>query len=362
MKTLAALVLCLSLAVPAAAAGNVAAGPTVAAAPAPAQPACADPPGDVLQPLMAAHGLAGASLRLSTRGGPARHWHAGAYDDATRVPIASASKWLAALTFARLVERGELRWDSRVGQYFPEAPPATHAITLEQLLSHTSGLAADPAPCLSRRGGQLQDCALAILGAGPEAPPGTVFAYGGNGMQVAGAMAERATGQDWDALFRRELVEPLGLAGTDWRALARRPGYVRNPNPRIAGGARSTLADYGRVVDMVLAGGRHDGRPFLSPETLEFMARDRTAGLRIGKRPDVAAGMGYGIGQWIEARDAGGAATRVSSPGAFGFTPWVDHAAGAAGVLMVRGRGRAMRPAIGRLQQACTARAASPPG
>ena len=34
-----------------------------------------------------------------------------------------------------------------------------------------------------------------------------MFAYGGNGMQVAGAMAERATGKDWDALFQREPSE-----------------------------------------------------------------------------------------------------------------------------------------------------------
>lgn len=345
MKTLAALALSLLLATPAA-----------------ARAACADPVRDALQPLVAAHGLDGASLRLSTAGGPVQRWHAGSYDDTTRVPIASASKWLAALTLARVVEAGALRWDSRVGEHFPDAPAATHAITLEQLLSHTSGLAAGPAPCLSGRGGDLQACAREILAEGVDAPPGTVFAYGGNGMQVAGAMAERATGLGWDALFQREMVRPLGLTGTDWRAMARRAGYVRNPNPRIAGGARSTLADYGKVVDMVLADGRHAGRPFLSPRTIEFMARDRTVGLRIEKRPDTAKGMGYGLGQWVEARDARGRPTRTSSPGAFGFTPWVDEAAGVAGVLLVRGRGRAMRPAISRLQQACTAMAARTSG
>lgn len=345
MKTLATFALCLLLATPAA-----------------ARAACAEPVRDALQPLVAAHGLDGASLRLSTPDGPPQRWHAGAYGDDTRLPIASASKWLTALTLARVVESGALRWDSRVGEHFPDAPAATHAITLEQLLSHTSGLAAGPAPCLSGRGGTLQDCARAILAEGLEAAPGTVFAYGGNGMQVAGAMAERATGKDWDALFQREMVRPLGLTGTDWRALARRPGYVRNLNPRVAGGARSTLADYGKVVDMVLADGRHGGRRFLSPETIAFMARDRSAGLRIDKRPDTADGMGYGLGQWVEARDAQGRTTRTSSPGAFGFTPWVDESAGVAGVLAVRGRGRAMRPMIERLQRECTAMAARPPG
>lgn len=303
--------------------------------------------------LVASHALPGASLRLATATGEVHHRHVGAYDDTTRVPIASASKWLSALTLARLVEAGHLRWDSTVGDYFPEAPAAVRGITVDQLFSHTSGIATEEAACLSARGVTLQQCALEILATPLAWAPGSVFAYGGNSMQVAGALAERATGRSWDLLFQAEMVAPLGLTGTDWTAAAVRDGYVANANPRIAGGARSSLADYSRVVDMVLAGGDVNGEAFLSPQTLAEMARDRTLGLPIADSPESRTDQGYGLGQWVEARDVHGATTRVSSPGAFGFTPWVDWRQGSSGVLLVRGNGSQTRNDINVLQQAC---------
>lgn len=296
-----------------------------------------------LQALVDDYGLDGASLRLARNGVVVHTRHLGDYGPDTRVAIASASKWLSALTLARLVEAGTLRWDSRVGEFFPEAPIAVRGITLTQLFSHTSGIDNDDHACLSSRQVTLQDCAGQILATPLAWTPGTAFAYGGNSMQVAGAMAEIASGRSWDALFLTEMVQPLGLIATDWTAAATAPGYVPNPNPRIGGGARSTLADYGRVVDMLLAGGLHQGQSFLSAQTLAVMAIDRTVGLVIASTPVPEYGYGYGFGQWVEAKDARGAAFRVSSPGAFGFTPWVDWRSGNNGVVLVFGSGSAMR-------------------
>jgi CubicO group peptidase (beta-lactamase class C family) len=303
--------------------------------------------------LVAGHGLDGASVRLA-RNGEVRHLdYVGAHGPDTRVAIASASKWLSALTLARLVEAGTLRWDSRVGEYFPDAPAATRDISLVQLFSHTSGIGIDDAACLSSRQASLQSCARQILDLPLQWTPGTTFAYGGNSMQVAGAMAEIASGRSWDALFIAEMVIPLGLDATDWTAAALAPGYVPNPNPRIGGGARSTLDDYGRVVDMLLAGGLHEGSSFLQPQTLATMAVDRTVGLAIAASPVADYGYGYGFGQWVEARDAGGATYRVSSPGAFGFTPWVDWRSGSNGVVLVSGNGSAMRDDLTALEMSC---------
>ncbi len=321
--------------------------------------------------LVAGYGLDGASVRLA-RGGQLLHLdHVGSYGPQTRLAIASASKWLSALTLARLVEAGVLRWDSRVGDYFPDAPAATRDITLTQLFSHTSGIPIDDAGCLSDRRTTLQACARQILGLPLQWTPGTTFAYGGNSMQVAGAMAEIASGRSWDALFLREMVEPLGLSATDWTAGAAATGYVPNPNPRIGGGARSTLDDYGRVLDMLLAGGLHEGTSFLQPQTLATMALDRTVGLVIAASPVTEYGFGYGFGQWVEARDASGATYRVSSPGAFGFTPWVDWRSGSNGVILVSGNGSAMRDDLTALENLCLRqldfvrriqRPATPPG
>ncbi|HEX4854259.1 serine hydrolase domain-containing protein [Arenimonas sp.] len=304
-----------------------------------------------VQALVDDYALDGASLRLAREGQVLMQENFGGYRGDERVGIASASKWLSALVLGRLVERGVLAWDSRVGTYFPDAPAATRAITLAQLFSHTSGISVDDAACLSSRLLTLQQCATQILAMPLAYAPGTGFAYGGNSMQVAGAIAERATRESWDSLFIAEVVEPLGLAATDWTAGSALPGYVPNANPRIGGGARSTLEDYGRVVDMVLAGGRHGATPYLRDVTLAAMALDRAAGLPVYATPDGAVGYGYGIGQWVEAKDARGNTLRVSSPGAFGFTPWVDWRNGSNGVLLVRGNGAAMRDDLTAIEQ-----------
>lgn len=276
----------------------------------------------------------GASLRVNKQGIVVYRQAFGSYTLDTRIRIASATKWLSALVIARLVERGVLRWDSTVGQYFPTAPAATHAMTLEQLFSHTSGLPADEDSCLSNPFFTLATCAERILTRPLIGTPGTVFGYGGNSMQVAGRMAELASGRSWDDLFIDEVVTPLGLQATDFTAGSSEPGYVRNRNARIGGGARSTLDDYGRVVDMVLARGRVGDVQYLLPATLDEMARDRTAGTGDVSRPPTSTGQGYGIGQWLQPIGAGLPPVQ-SSPGAFGFTPYVDRANGIAGVFLV---------------------------
>jgi CubicO group peptidase (beta-lactamase class C family) len=305
------------------------------------------------QRLVAKYALPGASLRLARGHGVVHRQTYGGYTGNERLGIASASKWLSALTLARLVERGDLRWDSTVGEFFPDAPAAMRPITLVQLFSHTSGMGVDDAPCLSDRFKTLQACAREILAVPLVVAPGKVFAYGGNSMQVAGAMAEIATGQAWDDLFIVQMVQPLGITATDWTAGATRDGYVRNANPRIAGGARSTLDDYGRVLDMLLAGGLYEGQSFLRADTLATMALDRTEGLVIAYTPVPDYDFGYGIGQWVEAKDAFGATYRVSSPGAFGFTPWVDWQNGSSGVLLVSGNGGLMREDLTALEALC---------
>ena len=294
-----------------------------------------------MQTFVQTYSLDGASLRVNKAGNVVYRRAFGSYTLGTRVRIASASKWLSALTLARIVEKGQLRWSDTVGQYFPDVEPAKRGITLEQLFSHTSGLPGGDDTCMSNPLYTLATCANRILQQSTMiGEPGKVFSYGGNSMQVAGRMAELATGKAWDDLFIDEMMTPLGLVATDFATSSTAPGYVRTDNPRIAGGVRSTLEDYGRVVDMVLAEGCLDlridrtclsGRRFLTAATITYMARDRTVGTVDISRPPTSTGYGYGLGQWIDPSSA----LIVSSPGAFGFTPWVDRTSGVAGVLLV---------------------------
>src|SRR3954447_12850823 len=64
-----------------------------------------------------------------------------------RFHIGSDTKAMTALIAAMLVEGGKIRWTSTVGEVFPELAatmdPAVRGVTLEQLLSHTSGIPSD---------------------------------------------------------------------------------------------------------------------------------------------------------------------------------------------------------------------------
>lgn len=300
-----------------------------------------------MQRFVQVHQLAGASLRVGKAGNAVHRRAYGAYSFDTRIRIASASKWLSALAIARLVEKGQMHWTDTIGQYVSQAPADKAGITLEQLFSHTGGMSPSEDICMSNPLYTLASCAQQILQKPLIGTPGRVFAYGGNSMQVAGRMAELATGKAWDDIFLDEMVRPLGLVATDYATASTAPGYVYNSNPRIPGGVRSTLDDYGRVLDMVLArgclvGGFPEqcpaGQRFLTSATLETMARDRRVGTTTIYSPPTTTGFGYGIGQWIENADGVNpqiAQPVLSSPGAFGFTPWVDHARGIAGVFFV---------------------------
>jgi CubicO group peptidase (beta-lactamase class C family) len=254
------------------------------------------------------------------------------------VPIASASKWLSALVLQRLVEQGRMRWDDTVADYFgsdyPNADPVKGAITLGQLFSHTSGMSAISNSCLEypARTMALDDCAKAILAEPLAATPGTLFAYGENSMQVAGAMAQRATGKTWAQLVQSELTQPLGLTSTDFGLDKRGRPF---PNPIIAGGARSNQHDYAIVVQMVLQRGMYGGKPYLSPASIAEMQRDRSHGLPIDPDADpYPEAYGYGYGEWINVVNCNGIATRVSSTGVFGSSPWVDYDNGIAAVFL----------------------------
>jgi len=151
-------------------------------------------------------------------------------------PVGADAKAMTAMIAARLVERGALRWNTRIAEALPELRrmmlPAYRNVTLEDLLAHRAGLPAFTTEDEFRR-------FLAVL---PEAVPagalpttdagrrlffarwlvrqppaaGTGFLYSNAGYALAATMMERATGLSYRAMFEQELTRPLGIAGT-WR-------------------------------------------------------------------------------------------------------------------------------------------------
>ncbi len=134
--------------------------------------------------------------------------------------IGSITKSFTATMVMRLAERGVLSLDAVLGDLLPEFRDEMHgdwqAITLNGLLSHSAGLAANftRAQMKADFGDDLRMVRLGLLRAhwGKPLPgkPGK-FNYSNMGYVLAGFVAETRTGQPWQALIRDEIATPLGL-------------------------------------------------------------------------------------------------------------------------------------------------------
>jgi CubicO group peptidase (beta-lactamase class C family) len=85
---------------------------------------------------------------------------------------------------------------------------------------------------------------------------------------------------------------------------------------------------------MLLGDGQFQALPVLSPARVAEMFADQTFGAVVEESPE--PGYGYGLGTWRELVAADGTPLRVSSPGAFGYTPWIDLEYGFYGIYMVQ--------------------------
>ncbi len=136
--------------------------------------------------------------------------------------IASISKMMTTLGLMRLVEEGKLDLDADVSGYlgFTLRNPHFHTkpITLRTLLTHTSSLRDDagyswPASTALR---DILVPGAPLYGQGAmwsaKAAPGEYFTYSNLGWAVIGTAMERVTGERFDRLMQRLLLQPLGLS------------------------------------------------------------------------------------------------------------------------------------------------------
>lgn len=277
------------------------------------------------------------------------------------LPIASCSKMPSAATILTLVDDGLLNLDEPIGTYLQghiNLPADKAAITTRMLLNHTSGLQIKPACITSRNKETLQECAQEIVNAPLMFAPGTQFAYGGGGFQVAGYIAEVITGKSWNELFQERFAAPLGLTTFTYSG-----GVLGSEiNPRIAHGASSNVNDYNKILQMVMNNGQVNGVQVLSPQMIQMMKTNQTAGVPILRSPGEDAGMiGYSFGFWISdpSLHPGSNGPELNDQGAFGCTPWVDFDLGYSAVLLIKSNGEtgreiwnAVRPVIiGQIKQ-----------
>jgi len=265
----------------------------------------------------------------------------GTYSPDTVVFIASSGKWLAAATIAAVVDEGKLSWDDPVNKWLPEFTDVKGTATLRQLLSHTSGYP-DYQPAGAHRDDYqtLKESVANIVGLQADTVPGAEFHYGGLAMQVAGRMAELATGKDWESLFQEKIAQPLGMKNTHFTPVDMGGGH----SPMLGGGARSVLHDYANFLNMISNNGLFSGIRILSEAAIKEMQADQIGVAKVSPlefvervRSEIHKGI-YGLGEWREELDSDGNAVLISSPSWAGAYPWIDKTTGTYGFFITHVR------------------------
>lgn len=138
----------------------------------------------------------------------------------TAFDIGSMAKQFTAAAVLELERQGRLSLGDPLARFFPAAPPDKGGITVEQLLTHTAGLAADfPVgdPAQPHYDDVDAPTAVArILGQPLEFQPGASWSYSNCGFILLAAIVQEASGQDFRDFVRRTLLAPAGMHHTDF--------------------------------------------------------------------------------------------------------------------------------------------------
>jgi len=255
----------------------------------------------------------------------------------TPVNAGSAAKLIFGLLVWDLVEAGTLSRADNPQDYLDfwtrVEPGGRSGVTLDNLFGLVSGFNDPPqdAGCIGDDSLSLVECVRESYEDDLETLPGDAFYYGPEHMQIAAAMIVEATGQDINTLLDSRLSTPLGLSADT--------AYPDNENTRYAGAIIATPDDYGKLLAAVL-----DGR--LVSDRDGFL-EDRTPDIPIVFRPGAVElnmfDWHYGFGFWKECdlssyQPECNIDPTISSPGGFGFTPWIDFDAGYWGVIAIEER------------------------
>jgi serine beta-lactamase-like protein LACTB len=218
--------------------------------------------------------------------------------------IGSTTKLFTATAIMLLVDEGRIALDAPLKRYLPDAPAHWDQVTIEHLLTHTSGI-----PNLSMDSGYWRTTArlehtpeelVAPVRDRPlEFAPGTRFAYNNTGYNLLGLVIEKLSGEGYYAFLDRRIARPLGLAhtreGSDKVLIPGLvTGYRGGPAPAFllaasnfyaAGGLVSTVDDLAAFM-LALQSGK-----LVSPSGVKRMNTSYV--LPDGKATD------YGLGTWL---------------------------------------------------------------
>jgi D-alanyl-D-alanine carboxypeptidase len=229
--------------------------------------------------------------------------------------IASITKLFTATAILKLRDAGHLRLDDAVADHLPwfklerpaaDAPP----VTIRHLLTHTSGLPREsPFPYWTdARFPSIEEVREALSRQSAVLAPDTLWKYSNLALTLAGEIVAAVAGVPWSDYVEREVVAPLGMAGTLARTPAPdQPGLARGYGRRLPGGTRAaspftdtrgiapsanmttSVRDLARFAMLQLRDGPAGGAQVLAGATLREMQRVHWLD------PDWKAGWGLGF-------------------------------------------------------------------
>jgi len=290
--------------------------------------------------------------------------------------IWSMSKPVAGVAILMLMDEGKVRLNDPVSRFIPEfrgmkvgatREPSVREITIQDLLTHVSGLGSGPVSSaemskLPKKPTDTLSDSIPLLGSTPlEFQPGSRWTYSpGAAFDTLGRVVEVASGLSFEKFLKTRLFDPLGMAETSFHpqgelkarivtsyhragdAMTKLPAEHRMLNiygseySSGGGGFYSTISDYALFGQMLLDGGQLNGKRILSPRTVALMSSVFVPDTVAGRAP----GRGFGLSVQV-VNNPIVAGQRVSAgsygwDGAFGTHFWIDPKEKLVGIMMIQ--------------------------
>jgi CubicO group peptidase (beta-lactamase class C family) len=143
----------------------------------------------------------------------------------------SLTKQFTAAAIVRLADDGKLSLDDKARTYLPELDARFDAITIRQLLQHTSGVREYVTQLTSVTAPKTRQEILAMItGGGPLFPAGSRFDYSNSGYYLLGMIVERASAKTYEQYVHDTFFTPMGLRSTSFAGETAPPphGYTVN--------------------------------------------------------------------------------------------------------------------------------------
>jgi len=330
--------------------------------------------------------IPGAIVLIRQHGKPVYHQSFGVQDVESKAPITdqtifrlfSMTKAITSVAAMTLVDEGKLKLDEPVSKYIPsfanvkvgiekkaddgtktlELVPPNRAPTILDLMRHTSGITygfygdslvrkAYAAANLYAGDFDLAEFAERIAKLPLHNQPGSLWQYG-HSTDVLARIMEIVSGKSLLEIEKEKLLDPLGMKDTRFFVTdAEKQKLLAQPMPNdsdfrvgrenrpeivkkwesASGGMVSTMSDFSRFAQMLLDGGKFEGKTYLSPKAFEMMTTDYVGpGSGVERDYFYFPGDGFGFGLGLAVRTDPGNA-KPPPPGSLSELKW-DGASG----------------------------------